>query len=94
MIEHFQCRINTLLEGLPSIVCHIDDILIYGKDLLEHNERLTSTLKAIQQAGLTLNHEKYQFYKSSLSFLGHIVNSQSISPDPGAVHKAVDHVFQ
>ena len=29
--EHFQHRVNTLLEGLPGVVCHIDDILIYGK---------------------------------------------------------------
>ena len=88
--EHFQCRMNTLLEGLPCVVCHIDDILIYDKDLQEHNQRLTSTLNAIQQAGLTLNHEKCQFYKSSFFFLGHIVNNQGISPDPGKTRAIMD----
>ena len=81
--EHFQCRMNSMLEGPSGVVCPIDDnfILIYGKDLQKHNERLVSTLKAIQQAGLTLNHEKWRFNKSSLSFLGYIVSSQGISPD-------------
>ena len=88
--EHFQCRMNSMLEGLPGVVCHIDDILIYGKDLQEHNERLTSTLKAIQQAGLTLNREKCQFNKSSLSFLGYIVSSQGISPDPQKTRAITD----
>ena len=88
--EHFHCRMNSMLEGLPGVVCHIDDILIYGKDLQEHNERLTSTLKAIQQAGLTLNREKCQFNKSSLSFLGYIVSSQGISPDPQKTRAIID----
>ena len=50
--EHFQCRMYSMLEGLPGVVCHIDDILIYGKDLQEHNERLISTLKAFNKLDL------------------------------------------
>ena len=51
--EHLQCRMNSMLEGPSGVVCPIDDIfiLICSKDLQEHNERLISTLKAIQQAG-------------------------------------------
>ena len=80
--EHFQRRMTSMLEGLPGVVCHIDDILIYGKDQQEHDERLRSTLLVIRQAGLTLNCKKCQFSKSSLSFLGYIVNSQGIAQDP------------
>ena len=40
VLEHFQHRMNHLLEGLPGIVCHVNDILIYGKDLQEHSERI------------------------------------------------------
>ena len=29
--EHFQRRMSSILECLPSVVCHIDDILIFGK---------------------------------------------------------------
>lgn len=36
--EHFQRRMNNILEGLPGVVCHIDDILIFGKDQQEHDE--------------------------------------------------------
>ena len=50
--EHFQCRMDSMLEGLPGVVCHIDDILIYGKDLQEHNERFISTLKAFNKLDL------------------------------------------
>ena len=80
--EHFQRRMNNILEGLPGVVCHIDGILIFGKDQQEHDERLKATFQAIQQAGLTLNREKCQFNKSSLSFLGYNVDSCGISQDP------------
>lgn len=73
---------NNILEGLPHVFCHIDDILIFGNDQQEHDERLKATLQAIQRAGLTLNHEKCQFNKSFLSFLGYNVDSCGISQDP------------
>lgn len=69
---------NSILEGLPVVVCHINDILIFAKDEKEHDERLNATLQAIQRAGLTLNREKCQFSQSFLSFLGYIVDSRGI----------------
>ena len=68
--------------GLPGILCHVDDILVYGKDQTEHDTRLMAALEAIQKAGLTLNSEKCQFNQTCISFLGHIVNSEGISQDP------------
>ena len=46
--EHFQRRMNNILGGLPGVVCHIDDILIFGKDQQEHDEQLKTMLQAIQ----------------------------------------------
>ena len=80
--EHFQRRMNNILAGIPGIVCHVDDVLIFGENQKEHDDRLTTALQAIQKAGLTLNHEKCQFNKSCISFLGHIIDSQGISQDP------------
>ena len=80
--EHFQRRMNNILTGLPGILCHVDDILVYGKDQTEHDTRLMAALKAIQKAGLTLNREKCRFNQTCISFLGHIINSEGISQDP------------
>ena len=51
--EHFQRRMNQILEGLEGVVCLIDDTLIYEKTKEEHDERLMAVLKRIQEAGLT-----------------------------------------
>ncbi len=38
--ELFQRRMNAILEGLEGVTCLIDDILVYGKNSKEHDERL------------------------------------------------------
>lgn len=38
--EHFQRRMSELLENIPGTVCRMDDILIWGKDQTEHDQRL------------------------------------------------------
>jgi len=82
MPEHFQRHMNNILAGLPGVICHVDNILILGKDKAEHDTRLIAVLQAVQAPGLTLNHEKHQFNQSCIFFLGYIIDSQGISQDP------------
>ena len=60
----------------------IDDVLVYGKDQAEHNARLRLVLERISKANVTLNHEKCEFGKSWVKFLGHLVNQHRVSADP------------
>ena len=80
--EHFQRHMNDILQGLSGIVCHIDDVLVFGKDKEEHDARLHAALERIQAAGLTLNREKCRFHESRVTFLGHVIDCSGISPDP------------
>ena len=73
---------SKILCSLPGIICHIDDILIYGRDQNEHNVRLKAALETIKNVGLTLNHDKCMFNQYSISFLGHLINDKVISQDP------------
>ena len=73
---------NKVLHGLPGMLCHVDDVLVYGKDAAEHETRLHTTLKRIKEAGITLNENRYQFYQPQITFLGHVINQHGISPDP------------
>ena len=49
------------LGDLEGVVCLIDDVLIYGRNQEEHDERLLAYLSRIEEAGLTLNKEKCEF---------------------------------
>ena len=72
--EHFQHRMNQILSGHEGTLCHIDDVLIFGKTQQEHDACLYSALAQIQSAGLTLNAGKCEFTKSEIKFLGHVIN--------------------
>ena len=80
--EIFQRRMSEVLSGLPGVLCHVDDVLVFGKDRIEHNTRLQAALKRLQATGITLNEGKCQFYQSCITFLGHVIDSNGISPDP------------
>ena len=80
--EVFQRRMQQILEGLPGVVCLIDDILIFGKDQEEHNSRLAAVLKRLEENNVTLNSEKCEFNKASIGFVGHLINSEGIRADP------------
>ena len=56
--EHFQKRMNRILSGLDGVLCLMDDVLVFGKDRKEHDERLTAALKKIEAAAATLNPSK------------------------------------
>ena len=80
--EHFQCRMNEILRDLPGVICHVDDILVSGRDKNEHDSRLHAVMKRLEAAGVTLNKEKCQFSCIKIVFLGHVIDANGISPDP------------
>ena len=73
---------SQMLVGLPGTVCMMDDILVFGATQEEHDDRLRTVLKRIQESGMTLNADKCQFSQKRVKFLGHIEDSTGIHPDP------------
>ena len=73
------------LSGLPGVVCMMDDVLIHATTREEHDERLKKVLSRLDGLGMTLNSEKCQFAQSSVKFLGHVVDSSGIRPNPSKV---------
>ncbi|KAL4008446.1 hypothetical protein ACER0C_002298 [Sarotherodon galilaeus] len=76
--EHFQCRMAEVIEGLEGVVCHIDDVLVWGRNHQEHDSRLHATLQRLEKAGITLNVEKCKLSQSKVAFLGHIIADTGI----------------
>ena len=60
----------------------MDDVLIFGRDQKEHDERLFVALTQIQTAGVTLNPSKCQFNKCQLKYIGHLIDQRGIQADP------------
>ena len=58
--EIFQFKMNELLGGLEGVVVYMDDILVYGSNMKEHDERLSKVLHILKENGLKLNDSKCQ----------------------------------
>ena len=80
--ELFQKRTSTILKGLEGVVCQMDDVLVFGRNVTEHDKRLMAVLIRIKEAGATLNHEKCSFGQRRIKFLGHVIDPEGISADP------------
>lgn len=80
--EHFQRVMADVIEGLDGVICHIDDLLVWGKDQEQHDTRLHALLEKLLRAGVTLNKEKCELSKSEVVFLGHVITTSGIRPDP------------
>ncbi|UYV63562.1 K02A2.6-like, partial [Cordylochernes scorpioides] len=79
--EIFQRKMTQLLGKIEGVVCFMDDIVVYGSSLEEHNERVRQVLKKIQEEGMTLNPEKCQFGVKTVQFLGHTLSSEGLFID-------------
>ncbi|XP_049275476.1 uncharacterized protein K02A2.6-like [Rhipicephalus sanguineus] len=59
--EHFQRRMGQVLCGQEGVVCHMDDVLIWGATQAQHDERLRAVMDRLRTSGITLNREKCEF---------------------------------
>ena len=71
---------NFVLDGLDSVFCYLDDILVFSKDEIEHRKTIRELFKRLEEAGLTINLKKCQFAKEELVFLGYHFNGEGIRP--------------
>ena len=88
--EYFQKKMSQLLEGLDGVVCMMDDVLIYGQNQAEHDRRVDLVLQKFKAARVTLNEVKCQFSQKSVKFLGHLIDSSGVHPDPDKVQAIID----
>ena len=45
--EHFLKQMHKILSGLPRVLCHMDDVLVFGKDTVEHDTQLERVLNQV-----------------------------------------------
>lgn len=65
------------LEG-NQMLCYLDDILIFSKDVESHLRALDEILQRLQDAGLKLKLRKCKFFGKQIKFLGHVISDKGI----------------
>jgi hypothetical protein len=72
------------------LVVYFDDILIYNKSKAQHLDHLTQICIALRKESLYGNLKKCSFFTDRVIFLGFIISSAGVSPDPQKVQSIMD----
>ena len=67
---------------LKWVIIYLDDIIIFSKTPKEHIQRLRGVFQKLHEVGLKLKPKKCEFFKTRISYLGHIVSRSGIECDP------------
>ena len=78
--EIFQKVLEKLLLPCEGTINFIDDILIYGENEEEHQQRVKFTLGLLKENNVLLNKEKCIFKVKEIKFLGHILSPKGVKP--------------
>ena len=81
----FQRTMDVILQGLPQVLCYLDDILVTGKTPKDHLSNLEEVLSRLHQYGVRLKARKCVFFQDSVDYLGHIINAEGLHMSPTKV---------
>ena len=76
---------KTFLAGLARKCClvYLDDVLVFGRSLDEHNENLSKVFKRLRAAGLKLKPKKCRIAMMEVVYLGHLSQRRGLEQTPG-----------
>jgi hypothetical protein len=87
----FQRMMNSILSESIGNRCliYVDDILILGETLDEHNAKLREVFSKLREFNIKIEPDKCEFLKEELSYLGHVVTERGVKPDERKVTAVV-----
>ena len=88
---YFQNLMNKVLHGLNFAFSYLDDIIIFSETPEEHLKHIRIVLKRLQSANLKMKKSKCCFFKRELHYLGHLLTTEGIKPQPEKV-KAISEL--
>lgn len=83
--EIFQRIMDEMLEGIDGATAIMDDIIIAAKTLEEHDVILRRVVERATQYNLRLNFTKCLIRQPSVPYVGHLLTSEGLKPDPRKV---------
>jgi len=81
----FERLMEQVLIGLPMSVAlvYLDDIIVPGHSFCQQIANLRQVFEQLRKAKLKLSPRKCVLFQREVKYLGHVVNKEGISPDPG-----------
>ena len=81
-IDVFQNVMSYLFQDIEGAEVIVDDLVVWGEDIEQHDARLRHVLARCRECNLKLNREKCHFRVPEVSYVGHVLSADGVKPDP------------
>ncbi|KAK3732150.1 hypothetical protein RRG08_026532 [Elysia crispata] len=83
-LAHFSRLMQKVMSDrlFQTLLVHLDDLLVFSPTFEEHLHRLQKVFDRLREINLKLNPDKCFLGRSSVSFLGHVLNRDGLKNDP------------
>ena len=79
----FQRVMQRILSGMDKFCnVYIDDILIFSRNVKDHQKHLELVFERLMKFNLRLHPTKCQLARAKVEYLGHVVSSEGVTPNP------------
>lgn len=85
----FQQLVDTMTAGLSGTAAYLDDIVVTGASIQEHNNRVQELFAKMQTYGLRVRMDKCIFLETEVKFLGQIISKDGRKPDKEKIQAIV-----
>ena len=84
---------HSVLRSVIGQIClvYLDDIIVFSKTIDEHINNLKTIFSLLEKAHLKLKLNKCKFLAQSVPYLGHVITSDGIKPDPAKVEALLNY---
>lgn len=89
--EIFQSIFHMIFGDLEGVIIYVDDLMIWGENEKQHDERVENVLKRAEQWGITFNLKKCTFNADEVKYVGHNFSKEGIKVDEEKV-KAITNM--
>ena len=83
--EMYQRAMDEMLEGIDHAYAIMDDILVAARDISHHDSVLEKVLYRAKSDNLKLNFDKVRVRKQQVPYVGNIISTEGLRPDPEKV---------
>ena len=89
--EVFHSTVHEHFRDLPGCETDIDDILIWGRTVEEHDRNLERVLNRVQEINMTLSRDKCTFRQTEVTYLGETLTPSGVKPDINKIKAILDY---
>ena len=83
--EVFQNVMFHLFQDIEGVEVIVDDLVVWGENVEQHDERLRQVLDRCRKRNLKLYREKCHIRVSEVHYVGHVLSADGVKPDPKKV---------